>query len=195
VPVITALREDGRGRVAVDLDGEHWRIIPVDVAVRAGLTEGRALDRPALRLLRRELRRAEALAVAGRALRHRDLSTRRLEERLQRGAVAPAARAESVAVLARAGLVDDARFAAGRAEALAGRGYGDLAIRHDLERQGIAAEAISAVLAGLEPEAERARRVVARRGTGSRTARYLAAKGFGEEAVEAASGADFANDP
>jgi SOS response regulatory protein OraA/RecX len=195
VPTITALREDGRGRVAVDLDGEHWRIVPVDVAVRAGLTEGRTLDRPGLRVLRRELRRAEALAVAGRALRHRDLPKRRLEERLRRAAVPPAARAESLDLLARAGVVDDARFAAGRADALASRGYGDAAIRHDLERQGIAAEAVSAALAGLEPEGERARRVVARRGASGRTARYLAAKGFGEEAVEAAWSADFAHDP
>jgi hypothetical protein len=42
---------------------------------------------------------------------------------------------------------------------------------------------------------ERAREVVARRGAGIRTARYLVAKGFGEDALEAASGADFANDP
>jgi SOS response regulatory protein OraA/RecX len=114
---------------------------------------------------------------------------------MERAAVPPAARAESLDVLARAGILDDDRFARTRAEALAGRGYGDAAIQHDLEGQGIAAEAISAALAGLEAEAERARRVLARRGTGSRTARYLAAKGFGEEAVEAASGADFANDP
>jgi SOS response regulatory protein OraA/RecX len=163
--------------------------------VRAGLAEGRALDRPALRLLRRELRRAEALAVAGRALRSRDLSKRRLEERLQRAAVAPAARAESLDVLTRAGALDDDRFAERRAEALAGRGYGDTAIRHDLERHGIDPEGVSAALARLEPEVERAREVVARRGAGIRTARYLVAKGFGEDALEAASGADFANDP
>jgi regulatory protein len=195
VPTVTALREDRRGRVAVDLDGELWRVVPVDVAVRAGLTEGRTLDRPALRLLRRELRRAETLAVAGRALRNRDLSKRRLEEKLERAAVAPAARSESLGVLTRAGVVDDNRFARVRAEALAGRGYGDAAIRYDLERHGIDPEAVSAALDGLEPELVRARRIAARRGGGARTARYLAGKGFGEEAVEAASGADFANDP
>jgi hypothetical protein len=41
----------------------------------------------------------------------------------------------------------------------------------------------------------RAERVVAARGPGPRTARYLASKGFGEDAVEAALGAGFANDP
>jgi SOS response regulatory protein OraA/RecX len=180
VPTVTRLRDNGRGRVAVELDGALWRTLPVDVVARSGLVEGRALDRPALRLLRQELRRAEALAVAGRALRRQDLSERRIAERLARASVAPAAVEESLAVLARAGLVDDARFAP---------------IRHDLTRQGVASEAIQAALEGLEAEAERARRLVERRGQGPSTARYLASKGFGEEALEAAVGANFAPDP
>ena len=192
---VTRLREDGRGRVAVELDGAPWRTVPVDVVVRSGLAEGRALDRPALRLLRRELRRAEALAVAGRALRRRDLSERGIAERLARASVAPTAAEESLAVLSRAGLVDDARFAQTRAGNLAERGYGDAAIRHDLGRQGVTPEVIEAALESLEPEAERARRHVERRGRGPSTARYLASKGFGEEALEAAVGADFAPDP
>jgi SOS response regulatory protein OraA/RecX len=195
VPTVTALRDDRRGRVAVELDGAPWRVVPADVVVRAGLTEGRALDRAALRLLRRELRRAEALAVAARALRRRDLSKQLLVERLERAAVAPSAAQESLEVLSRAGIVDDARFARLRAEALAGRGYGDAAIRHDLEQQGVAGEIVQASLEELEPERERARRIVERRGSGPRTARYLASKGFGEDILEAALGADFAIDP
>ncbi len=112
---VTRLRDDGRGRVAVELDGTPWRTLPVDVVARSGLVEGRVLDRPALRLLRQELRRAEALAVAGRALRRRDLSERSIADRLARASVAPAAVEESLAVLARAGLVDDDRFARTRA--------------------------------------------------------------------------------
>ncbi|TML26364.1 MAG: hypothetical protein E6G26_11915, partial [Actinobacteria bacterium] len=99
MPTVTALRDDRRGRVAVELDGTPWRVLPVDVVVRAGIAEGRALDRPALRLLRRELRRADALHVAGRALRHRDLSRHRLSERLERAAVTPTVAAESLAAL------------------------------------------------------------------------------------------------
>jgi SOS response regulatory protein OraA/RecX len=195
VPTVTRLREDRRGRVAVELDGAPWRKLPVDVVARAGLTEGRALDRPALRLLRHELRRAEALVVAGRALRRQDLSKRGIAERLARASVAPAAVEESLAVLARAGLVDDARFARTRAGNLAERGYGDAAIRHDLGRHGVAPEVIQQALESLEAEAERARRLVERRGPGVKTARYLASKGFGEEALEAAAGADFAPEP
>jgi SOS response regulatory protein OraA/RecX len=194
-PTVTRLRDDRRGRVGVELDGAPWRTLPVDVVARAGLTEGRALDRPALRLLRQELRRAEALAVAGRALRRQDLSERGIAERLARAAVAPAAAEESLAVLSRAGLVDDARFARGRAENLAERSYGDAAIRHDLERQGVGPEPIQQALETLEPERERAARLIERRGPGPGTARYLASKGFGEEALEAAAGADFATDP
>jgi SOS response regulatory protein OraA/RecX len=195
VPTVTGLRDDRRGRVAVELDGAPWRTLPVDVVARAGLAEGRALDRPALRLLRQELRRAEALAVAGRALRRQDLSERGIADRLARASVAPAVMEESLAVLSRAGLIDDGRFAGSRAASLAERGYGDAAIRHDLERQGVGSALIQEALDSLEAETERARRLVAHRGPGARTARYLAGKGFGEEAVEAAAGADFASDP
>jgi regulatory protein len=195
VPTVTRLAVERRGRVAVELDGAPWRTLPMDVAARAGLAEGRMLDRPALRLLRHELRRAEALAVAGRALRRQDLSARAVAERLGRASVAPAAIEESLAVLARAGLVDDARFASTRAGSLAERGYGDAAIRHDLERQGVDPELIRQALEGLEGEGERACRLVERRGPGAKTARYLASKGFGEGALEAAAGGDFAPDP
>ena len=190
MPTVTALRDDRRGRVAVELDNAPWRTLPVDVVVRAGLAEGRALDRPALRLLRRELRRAEALGIAARALRARDLSEKRLAQRLARAAVAPAAAAESLQLLGRAGIVDDARFARSRAEALVERGYGDAAIEHDLERQGLAGEAVRTALEELPDELERARKLVERRGRGPKTARYLASKGFGEEAIEAVGGTE-----
>jgi SOS response regulatory protein OraA/RecX len=190
VPTVTALHDDRRGRVAVELDGAPWRVLPVDVVVRAGIVAGRPLDRPALRLLRRELRRAEALGVAGRALRRRDLSRRALADRLERAAVPPAAAQESLATLTRAGLVDDARVALTRAQALADRGYGDEAIRHRLSQEGLEEHAEDS-LAGLEPESKRAEAIVGRRGRGPRTARYLGSRGFGEDAVEAALGAAF----
>jgi len=194
VPTVTALRDDRRGRVAVELDGTPWRVLPVDVVVRAGIAEGRALDRPALRLLRRELRRADALHVAGRALRHRDLSRHRLSERLERAAVTPTVAAESLAALESAGLVDDRRVARSRSWSLAERGYGDEAIRHRLLAEGLEEALVGEALAALEPEAGRARRLIERRGTGPRTARYLAGRGFGEEAVEGALGAAFGQD-
>jgi SOS response regulatory protein OraA/RecX len=191
VPTVTALREDRRGRVAVELDGAPWRVLPVEVVVRSELAEGRALDRAALRVVRRELRRAEALAVAGRALRARDLSRDRLAERLQQRAVSPAVAAESLATLERVGLVDDRRVAQTRARALAERGWGDEAIRHRLRSEALQETVIEDAVAALEPESERARPLIARRGIGPRTARYLAGRGFGQDSVEAALGAAF----
>jgi regulatory protein len=193
VPTITALREDRRGRVAVELDGAPWRTVPVAVVVRAGLSEGRPLDRPALRTLRRELRRAEALAVAGRALRARDMSRARLLARLEGAAVAPAAAEASLGTLEAAGVLDDERFARARAESLARRGYGDAAIRHDLEGQGLGGDVTERAMDAVEPEPERARQLVERRGRGARTARYLAGKGFAQESCEAALGPDRCN--
>ncbi len=195
MPTVTALRDAQRGCIAVEFDGAPWRTLPVDVVARSGLVEGRTLDRPALRILRRELRRAEAIALASKTLARRDLTKRALRQRLERAAVAPAAAEESVEALTRAGFIDDARFAAARAQALAGRGYGDAAIRHDLERQGVEGALIEPALVELEPELERARGIATRRGPGPKTARFLASKGFSEEAIEAAGVAHIANSP
>jgi regulatory protein len=122
--------------------------------------------------------------LSARSLARRDLSERELSDRLARANVRAEVRKEAVERLVRAGAVDDARFASGRAELLARRGAGDLLIRHDLESRGIGAEHIEAALALLEPEQDRAERIVATRGPGPRTARYLAQKGFSEETIE-----------
>ena len=190
MPRITQLRREGRrgDRVAVELDGSLWRTLPLDVIVRARLQVGIELERVRARTVRRELRRHEALAASATALRHRDLPTQGLEERLARRAVPPAERARAVETLTRAGVLDDARFARSRALALAARGYGDAAIRFDLERKGVEAEVAAEALAELEPERDRAVRVAATAGGGVRAARLLARRGFGEEAIEAATG-------
>jgi SOS response regulatory protein OraA/RecX len=127
-----------------------------------------------------------ALAVATRALARRDFSERGLRERLQRAGISPAEAEEAVAAVLRAGLVNDGRFALSRAQSLAERGKGDAAIRYDLQQQGLALDEIEPALASLEPERERAERVIARRGGGPATARLLAGRGFAEDAVEAA---------
>ena len=181
---VTALRAPRPGRVAVELDGARWRILPLEVVVRAGLSVGEDLDRPRLRLLRRELRRHEAIQAATGALRQRDHSARSLEQKLVRRGVAPSERADALDTLARAGLVDDDRFALGRAQTLAGRGWGDAAIRADLERHGLAGDAVARAIAALEPESERAREHAARRGGGPRAARWLASRGFDVDALE-----------
>ena len=126
----------------------------------------------------------DAVETALRALRFRDRSAAELDARLAQHGVGAAEREQALETLERIGYVDDGRFALLRAEQLAGRGSGDALIRHDLEQRGVAGAQIEAALEALEPERERAARIAARRGPGPKTARYLASRGFGEEAVE-----------
>jgi SOS response regulatory protein OraA/RecX len=192
--IVTRLRATRSGRVAVEVDGKRWRTFPEEVVMRAGLAGGLELERTALRTLRRELRRHRALTVATRALRARPVSERRLDERLRRAGFVARERAETLAILRRAGFLDDQRFARARAELLAGRGGGDALIRHDLLEQGFDAETCEHALQGLEPEARRAARVAASRGRSAAAARYLARRGFGEDAIDAAVGTDVVAD-
>ena len=186
MPRVTALRPAQPGRVLVELDGERWRTIPLDVAARSGFSVGLELDRERLRALRRELRRGDAVAAGTRALAYRDRSEQGLRGILERKGIGEREREEAIAVLRRHGALDDERFAEARATALAERGFGDTAIAFKLEQDGIEPECSAAALAALEPEGERALRLAARRGASARTARWLAARGFAPESVEAA---------
>jgi SOS response regulatory protein OraA/RecX len=133
-------------------------------------------------------RRADALDAAARALSRRDRSRAELDAHLERGGIGAAERRKAAETLERLGYLDDARLAGGRAAALAARGYGDEAIRFDLEGRGIDAELATAAIAALEPEVDRATVIAARLGPGPKTARSLAAKGFSAESVESALG-------
>jgi SOS response regulatory protein OraA/RecX len=168
-PTVTALRVRKRGRVAVDLDGEVWRVLPADAVVRAGLALGRRLDRPAARELARELRRAKALAAATRSLAASDQSQRALEQRLTRAGHSAAAREDALAALDRAGLLDDARLAA---------------IRADLRRRLIPAEAAADAVAGLEPELDRTRRLLEGKRLTPALVRRLAGRGFSRDTLD-----------
>jgi regulatory protein len=132
----------------------------------------------------RHAREPDAVELGVRALGARDLSEAALGRRLERDGVAPAEREAAVERLRDYGYVDDERFARARAAALASRAAGDSLIAHDLERHGIDPELAAAAIAALEPEPVRAAAVVAERGDSLRTARYLASKGFDEDAIE-----------
>ena len=144
---------------------------------------------------RKQPQASDPIDLAARALRHRDRSRRQIDDRLARAGVEEDRRADALDALERIGYVDDARFAAGRAESLADRGFGDEAIRALLAAEGVAAEAVDDAVAGLELERDRAAALVARLGASARTAGRLARKGFGEEAVEAAAGTFAAEEP
>ena len=126
----------------------------------------------------------EALAVATRALARREHSARSLRERLLRAGVPEDDADDALEELQRLGLLDDRRFATERARVLAERGKGDATIRFDLERGGVDGAEIESALGALEPESERASRIVERRGATPATARLLASRGFDETVVE-----------
>ena len=136
----------------------------------------------------------DPIDVAARALRYRDRSRSQVAERLAQAGVDDQSRDEALDTLERVGYVDDARYAKNRAAALAARGQGDEAIRHDLEGAGVAPESLAEALASLAPEAERARAIAAAAGRTARTAAQLARKGFSEESIEAAVGWDVAGE-
>ncbi len=138
-------------------------------------------------------RERDPIDLATRALRNRDRSRRELDDRLARAGVPEPARRKALERLEQVGYLDDRRFAAARARALAERGYGDEAIRHDLAGHGIEPETVETAVAELAPEVERAHRLAARLGPGGRLAARLQRKGFDVETVESVLGAAFAD--
>ena len=180
---VTALRPQ-RGLVAVELDGRPWRAVPVAAAAEAELTVGCELDRERARSLGRALRRHGAREVAVNAVSRHEHSRATLAARLERRGVRAQERDDTVEAAARAGLVDDGRFAEIRARSLAARGAGNLLVLDDLERNGVDEGMARAAVADLEPEHVRAERIVAARGLSARTVRYLASRGFTEGSLD-----------
>ena len=126
-----------------------------------------------------------ALEQALRALRHRDRTATEIDRYLESRGVEEDERRNVIATLVRTDLVDDRRYATARAVALAERGAGNERIRHELAFAGVDGDDVDAAIAGLAGEAERADRIVARRGASVKTARYLAGKGFSHDVVHA----------
>jgi len=130
----------------------------------------------------------DPIELAVRALRGHDRSRRQLDERLDRAGVDADVRRDALDTLERVGYLDDERYAAGRAAALAGRGYGDAAIAQFLAEDGVPADAAAAAVAALAPEVERAREELTGAAEPVRVAARLLRKGFGEDSVEQAAG-------
>jgi len=126
-----------------------------------------------------------ALEQALRALRHRDRTATEIDRYLESRGVGEDERRDVLATLVRTDLVDDRRYAAARAIALAERGAGNERIRHELVFAGVDGDDVDAAISALASEADRADRIVARRGASVKTARYLAGKGFSEDVVHA----------
>lgn len=128
----------------------------------------------------------DALECALRALRHRDRSAHEVDRRLAERGFAHEERERALETLVRTSVVDDARFAQARAESLATRGAGDELIRHELAGAGVDPGLVDEAIASLEPEIDRARHIVERRGASAKTARYLHGRGYSHDVVAAA---------
>jgi regulatory protein len=142
-----------------------------------------------------EVEREEALDRAVRALARRDHSAQSLRAKLEQAGFSEQGRDAAVEVLTGAGYLDDERFARGRADRLAARGYGDDWIRADLEAQGVAREVAESALLGLRPERERAVREARKLEAGTRAVRILQRRGFSEDALEGVLTGAVADDP
>lgn len=184
-PIVTAIRDCARSRVQIELDGVPWRDVPLDAAAEARLALGVELDRSRARELNRAIRRHAALSAGVRALRHATHTRASLDRRLAGRGVRDVERARVLDTLERAGLVDDERAAYTRADGLMRRGCGDAMIAADLAERGVADELARSVIAALSAEPVRAAHIVARRGGGAATARYLSARGFPDDVIEA----------
>ena len=189
MPEITGLREVSANDVLVELDGAPWRKIPLTAAARASLSIGKRLEREDLRLLGRELRRAEALTKATRMLARRPLSRALLEDRLEKKGVAPVALEEAVQVLERAQYLNDRSYALERARSLAERSYGDAAVRYVLEQERVGSELIEEAVAALKPEIERAQAIAETVPDRNRLLGRLARRGFDLDTIEQIAGA------
>jgi len=130
--------------------------------------------------------RGTALETAAAALARRDRSAAGLVAYLKRRGVDESEARRAVERLCDAGYVNDARYASARAEVLAGRGFGDEAVRFELERDGLADDEIAAALGELEPERERALDLLRTAKSPAAGARRLAAKGFSADTIESA---------
>jgi regulatory protein len=130
--------------------------------------------------------RPTPLEAAAKALARRDRSAAALAAYLEQRGTTRDDATVAVERLQQAGYVDDGRYANARAEMLADRGYGNEAIRFELERDGVAAEEVEAALASVVPERDRALALVDRARDRRAAIRRLAAKGFSPDSVEAA---------
>ena len=142
---------------------------------------------------------AEARAVAMTLLARRDFASRELREKLEAQGFAPAAAAQAIADLTRAGVLNDGRYAQNYVAYHAGRGQGPLRIAAELRRSGLAANLIEAALE-TGPDWSALARKVCRAKFGqqapdswterARQARFLQYRGFSSDHIRAATDAD-----
>ena len=129
---------------------------------------------------------SRAVEAGLKALSRRELSCEELVAKLERSGIDPEDAERAISQLSAAGYQSDERTAHERTRVMGSRLYGDLAIRDDLQRRGIAGERIDSALADIEPELSRATVLAGRSGDLTRLARTLQRKGYTPDTIEAA---------
>lgn len=126
----------------------------------------------------------DAFTAGIKALARRELSRTELAARLTRAGFGPEEAQLAVDRLAGGGYQSDGRAAAERARSLASRRYGDLAIRADLRRRGIADDDIELAMRDVEPETVRVEALSRRADSPGRLAQTLRRKGYTDDTID-----------
>ena len=171
MPRLTRIQELPRDRVALELDGHPWRVVPANAVARAGLWVGQRA-RPRARCGSsggRSPRRWRSMSRDGRSpagMQHARRSRRRLERR----GVAPQMREEALDRLEELGAVDDARFAAESRAAARGDARRRRGDPRTISRRGVRS-VVTRRDSRAADEASRAEAIVERDGRSPRTLR------------------------
>ena len=137
-------------RASVFVDDAFAFGLAIELVVEAGLKKGEPItaERQRQLLARQEVFAAKASALAG--LSHRARTAHEVADALRRKGYADAIVEDTVADLERLGLVDDLAYARAFARGrFSGRGYGPARLRQDLQKKGVAREAIETALGEL----------------------------------------------
>ena len=206
MPVITsiAVQKNDSTRCNLELDGQFYCGLKIETAVQNGLKKGMLVSEEFLHGIRIESEKKEAF---DRALKHISASAK--SEREIRTFLAGKGYLDEVIDdvverMKRYGFLDDESYAKARAESLAKR-KGSRLIAMDLRKRGISDETIEATLSQLDPEAsETAMDTVLEKylrgkprdlATRRKAYAYLISRGFEYDAVRAALGRAFGEEP
>lgn len=166
ITAIAAQAHDSQ-RVNIFIDGQFAIGISLATLAAEGLYVGQPIDEELWARLEAAGRAEKAMLAAMRLLDARPRSSAELRQRLRRKEFEPEVIERAIARLAELGLVDDAAFSRYWVESRqAFRPRGQLALRDELRRKGVARELIDATLAEAEehPEAEDERAMALARG-------------------------------
>ncbi|HEX2098151.1 MAG TPA: regulatory protein RecX [Rubrobacteraceae bacterium] len=146
MPLVTGVREGGRGSAKVFVDGEFWAELDSKVAVERALFEGAELSDEELARVRVAGEKPLAMNWALHLLGYRARSEYELCQRLLRAEYAAQTVDEVLRRLEELGYLDDEAFARELARSGARKRYGPRRIFGDLKRAGIGEEVARGVV-------------------------------------------------